>query len=335
MTPVRGANQSKKQGAAPRGMILITGGLGFIGSHVAAALLDAGESVVLLQRKANRAASFLSGELGKRLFVVAADLADAEALQGTVKKYGIDGIVHLAAPPLAVETIGLEFQSNLNGLTAVLETARACAIKRVTMASSIAVYRGLARGPFVEAASLPVGATFGVEAFKKVFETLGDYYALRTGLDVVCLRISSVYGPLYRSLTNMPSRIVHAAIRGVMGPLPHGSSPRTYADAAGDFLYVKDCALGICRVQLAPRLGSRIYNLGAGYATSASTLCAAVQRLIPNAEFSFDPGSGPGERADAFEDISLLAAETGFVPRYTVDNAIAEYVEWLRSGNPF
>lgn len=314
-------------------MILITGGLGFIGLHTAAAFLDAGERVVLTRHRSSRLPDVLAGELDRRLFIEPADITDGEALRGIVGKHGVGGIVHLASPPLSVESVHVEFTSNLQGLTSVLEAGRAAGVKRITIGSSVAVYRGLEAGPFRESAPLPAGSRLGVEAFKKCFETLADHYAQRTGLDIVCLRIASVYGPLYRSLVNVPSRIVHAAVRGVPGPLPHPAFPQTFADAAQDFLYVKDCALGIQRIQLAARLNHRIYNLGAGRAVSPAEFAAAVRRAAPAAAISLVEGAGPHHRPDAFGDLERIRSDVAFSPTYTVDDAVETYVAWLKSGH--
>src|SRR5262249_15195222 len=158
--------------------------------------------------------------------------------------------------------------------------------KRLTIGSSIAVYHGLSHGPFREQASLPMEARTGVEAFKKSFEILADYHARQSGLDIVSVRISSIYGPLYRSLVNVPSRMVHAAVRGVPGPLPHPLAPQTFRDAGFDLLYVEDCARGIVQLQLAPNLNHRVYNLGAGRALTPADFAAAVRRLLPEASFA-------------------------------------------------
>jgi UDP-glucose 4-epimerase len=314
-------------------MILITGGLGFIGLHTAAAFLDAGESVVVTRHRSSRIPDFLIGQLDRRLFVEPADITDDQALQRIVSKHGVDGIVHLAAPPLSIDSLQAEFQLNLQGLIAVLEAGRTGQVKRITIGSSVAVYRGLPQGPFREDATLPVSSRIGVEAFKKSFEILVDYYAHRTGLDIVCLRIASVYGPLYGSMVNAPSRIVHAAVRKVPGPLPHALFPQTFANAGADFIYVKDCALGIQKIQLAPKLNHRIYNLGAGRATAPAEFAAAVRRIIPTAEIVLQEGGGPHYRQDAFEDLTRIQSDVGFEPHDTVESAVEKYVDWLQRGN--
>jgi UDP-glucose 4-epimerase len=314
-------------------MILITGGLGFIGVHAAAAFLKAGESVVLTKHRSSRIPNFLVDHIGSRVFVEEVDIADLKALERIALTHKVDGVVHLAAPPLSVNSLETEFRSNLLGLLAVLEVGRLAEVKRVTIGSSVAVYRGLAGGPFREDANLAIPSTIGVETFKKSFEILVDHYAKRSGLNVVCVRISSVYGPLYSSMVNAPSRIVHAAVRGVKGPLSHPMSPKTFAESSADYIFVEDCARGIQEVQLAPKLTHRTYNLGSGRATTAREFGDAVRRVLRDAEITLEDGAGPDFRPEAFEDLSRIRADVNFKPRFDVLQSIEKYIAWLRQGN--
>jgi UDP-glucose 4-epimerase len=133
----------------------------------------------------------------------------------------------------------------------------------------------------------------------------------------------------------VPSRIVHAAVQGKTGPLPHATFPQTFADAGADFMYVEDCALGIRQVQLAPKLGHRIYNLGAGRATTPREIAAAVRRVVPGAEIALQEGTGPDHLADAFQDLERIRSDVGFEVRHSVDSAIEKYVGWLQEGNEY
>lgn len=310
-------------------MILITGGLGFIGSHTAAQFLAAGEDVVLTRHRSSAVPSFLEKHVGRRLFIETVDLSDLVDLKQSLAHHSIDGIVHLAVPPISAASVQSEFQTNLRGLMAVLDAARAMEVKRVTIGSSIAVYRGFACGPFREDAALPLDAHNGTEAFKKSFEILADYYTRQTGLDIVCARISGIYGPLYRTVRNVPSRIVHAAVHGTLKPL----SPDVFRDAASDLLYVEDCARGLQKIQHASKLDHRVYNLGAGQAITAAAFAAAVARIIPNAQVALKDGVGPNHRNDAFEDLSRIRADVGYEPEHTPESAVDKYVAWLRQGN--
>jgi UDP-glucose 4-epimerase len=216
-------------------MILITGGLGFIGLHATAAFLEAGENVVITTRsRSGRVPDFLAAHVDRRLFIEPADFADEKALQAIVRRHGIDGIVHLAAPawavpPLYVDSVQVEFRSNLLGLMAVLEAGGAAQVKRITIASSVAVYQSVTKGPFSEDMPLPTGARLGVEAFKKSTETLVDYTrsgqasTLSACVSAASTDPSIAGWPTHRAGSSMPpsrARRGHCLIRLFRRPLP-------------------------------------------------------------------------------------------------------------------
>src|SRR5947209_5548101 len=165
-------------------MILITGGMGFIGLHTARCFLDAGHDVVLTHFKTRREPDFIKADLGTRARVESLDVSDAAAVAEVMGRYDIDGIVHLAVPGLGALTPGDEYRTNTQGLLNVLEAGRQAGV-RVTIASSVAVYYSLDAGPFRESDRLPLPSVSPTEAYKKSEEILGQHYADRTGLDVV------------------------------------------------------------------------------------------------------------------------------------------------------
>src|SRR5882762_62757 len=122
-------------------MILITGGLGFIGSHTTQALLDLGESCVLVQRGATRVPDAFADELGRRVFVERADVTDRAAFLEIGKRHKITGIVNLAngVGPFPQEPID-DARKAAEGLLNVLEAARDWEVTRVGTASTIGVY---------------------------------------------------------------------------------------------------------------------------------------------------------------------------------------------------
>ena len=327
-------------------MILITGGLGFIGLHTARRLLDNGEEVVLTQFHVRREPDFIKDEIGKRVHVETLDINDGAALVELARKHKVTGIVHLAVPGLGALTPAEDFQTNISGFLNVLEAARQAEVKRVTLASSIAAYGSLPKGPFSEDTYLPVTSRNPTEAFKKAWDILAWHYADRTGLDVVSMRMSGIFGPLYHSMANLPSRLSHAAVRstrpstsGPTAPMPgaEGGGPRAgavpFEDDENDLCYVKDCATGIQLLQMAEKLPHRIYNIGGGKAVSNRELAGAVKRVIPSAEITMQPGHGPGARENPWLDISRIREDVGYEPKYDIDAAEADYIGWLRK-NP-
>ena len=315
-------------------MILVTGGLGFIGSHTVRALIDAGQTVVATRHRTSRIPSFLAADVGKRLFVESCDVASPHATIEVARKHPISSVVHLVVTPLGALSPAEDYRLNMSGLINVLEAARIAGAKRVSIASSNAVYAGLPSGPFREESGVRLHPGFPTEAFKKSFELLGLHYGDRTGIEILCLRIGNVYGPLYHSMGNLPSRLVHAAVKGEAGPLPRRDGKPDFAEDAGDAVYVKDCAQGVRAVHLAPSLNHHVYNIGSGAAVSGADFLAATLAAVPGAKLALAPGRGPEYRPNPAMDLGRTSQETGYRPAFTVPAAIADYVAWLKSGNP-
>jgi UDP-glucose 4-epimerase len=307
-------------------MILITGGLGFIGLHTARSLLDLGEDVVLTQYRVARQPDFITEYLGKRAFVEQLDATDGAALMDIGNRYRIDGIVHLATPGLGALDAAGDFKVNMWSLLSCLEAAEAWGVKRLGIASSVTVYAGLDDGPYTEDLPLRMTPANPVEAYKKAYEIVSTHYALRTGIDIVLLRIGYVYGPLYHSMGNAVSRLTHAAVKGVAPEL----RAELYADDAQDYCYVRDCGRGIALLQTAETLQHKAYNIGAGRASSNAEFAAAIRHHFPNAVLPLKPGvSAP--RKDPYMSLNRIKADTGYEPHYTVDSAMDDYFAWLRN----
>ena len=119
------------------------------------------------------------------------------------------------APPARSVSTQADYHLYTAGLQNVLEAARTFGLRRVSLGSSVGVYGGLPAGPFREDVGLPVPSPTHVSAFKKGMEMHAHYYAAQTKLDVVALRIASIYGPHYYSMHNPIGRLCHAAAKNV------------------------------------------------------------------------------------------------------------------------
>jgi UDP-glucose 4-epimerase len=311
-------------------MILITGGLGFIGLHTARQFLDVGEQVVLTQYRVRREPDFIKAAIGKRAFIETLDVTSAHDVIEIVRRHKVTGIVHLAVPGLGTLSAAEDYRVNVMGFLNILEAARLYDVRRVSLASSVAVYASLGEGPFREDALVPVPSGNPTETFKKALEILGMHFASRTSLEVVALRIGTPFGPLYHSLAAPTSRILHAAAKGVAADFTgaRGGAPHQ-ADATGAF-YVKDCAAAIQLVQMADNLSHRIYNISGESPITYGEFVEVVKKVVPNAEINLPPGRGPRYRPNAYLDISRLEREVGYHPQYTIERAVGEYIDWLR-----
>ena len=179
-------------------MILVTGGLGFVGSHTTRALLEFGEACVLVQRREPALPDDLVGEAGRRVFTERADVIDLAALSEIGTRHEITGIVHLAGsvpwPPGSDQPV-TGARTALGGLLNVLQAACDWQVPRVGIASTIGVYGGAtAQSPLREDMPLPMTAGHAIPTFKKIGELLADYLADATGIEIINYRISP-WGP--------------------------------------------------------------------------------------------------------------------------------------------
>lgn len=312
-------------------MILITGGLGFIGSHVTRALLDLGESCVLLQRRTPGPSELIAGDEGARPVTEQADVTDQDALRDIAGRHKITGIVHLAggfgldaSDPIAGARRGTE------GLLNVFRLAAERGVTRVGVASTIGVYDGPGESPLREDLPLPLTAVHPIPAAKKVHELLADFVANGTGLEIYLMRIGAVWGPLGRPASRFfaAPELVHAAVSGRAPDQP------PYAADGADLIYARDCGRAIALLQLAERLSHRTYNVSGGRFTSNAELAAAIADVVPGPYPGLRDGRDPhGPGRDVYLDIARLREDAGFEPGYDTPAAVADYVGWLRSGH--
>ncbi|UUZ86255.1 NAD(P)-dependent oxidoreductase [Paenibacillus sp. P26] len=310
-------------------MILITGGLGFIGTHTARALLDQGVACVLTRHRSLQVPGFLQDELGKRLFIEPLELTDPLSFREIGKRHNIKGIVHLAmAAPGSSDAINTVRAHTLS-LLQVLQSAVDWGVSRVSIASAIGVYSGISETPPREDMPLPMTADNPFTTLKKCSELISTFIAGRAGLEVVHLRISGIWGPLHEANSNLviAPKLVHAAVRGGSPDFtgPHASPVLD----AYDMCYVKDAARAIALLQTAPKLNHSTYNVGCGRPVTNREFVSAIHRHLPDARIDC-PAGLPLNLA---LDITRIREDTGFVPEYDVERGVAEYIGWLRAGN--
>jgi UDP-glucose 4-epimerase len=319
-------------------MILVTGGLGFIGSHTARALLDLGESCVLVQRREPALPDDLAAEAGTRVFTERADITDLAALLEIGTRHAISGIIHLAGsvpwPPGAEQPV-TGARTAIGSLLNVLQAASDWQVPRVGIASTIGVYGGVAaEGPLHEDVPLPMTAGHAIPVFKKIGELLAGYLADTTGIEIINYRISP-WGPggNPRSPFSAVPQLVHAASRGTAPDFSALRAP-AYAEDGFDMCYVKDCGKAIALLQVAPRLSHRTYNIACGKVLTNREVAAAVRRFVPDARIELPEGSSPAGSGQGITlDIGRLREDTGYQPAYDTERAVGDYIAWLRAGH--
>jgi len=302
-------------------MILVTGGLGFIGSHTARALADLGVPCLATAHRERDVPSFLRDT---RVEVTPLDITDRAAVLALHDRYPITAIVHLGG---ALSDPCNELRTSSAALANVLEAAASWGA-RACIASAIGVYGGV-DGAWREDVAIPLGGTpHPIVAMKKTAELYVELVAQR-GTDAIVMRIGAIYGPRYARRRSLPTRIAECAAR--KHPLDlegvwWGTSP---GDAA-DWCYVVDCGRAIALLAAAPRLAHRVYNVGSGVLTSNADFADIVRRHYPDAPLG-DYATGSTAVADGARplDIARIATDTGYVPAYTAEAGLVDYIAWL------
>jgi UDP-glucose 4-epimerase len=313
-------------------VILVTGGLGSIGSHTARALLDLDEPVVLTAHRTVAVPEFLADEPEGRVVVEPLDTTDAAAFLDIGKRHEISGIVHLAAARFDLADPVEYLRADVAGLLNALAAAREWGVRRFAVASTIAAYIGVAGEVLQEDAPLPALAVHQIPVMKKTAELFAGLVGDSAGFDAVSLRIGTIWGPLGEPdnpFTPLP-RLVNAAVRGEDPDLTP-PRPAAYAQDRTDLCYVKDCGRAIAALMLADRLEHRVYNVSSGQPARYGDVVDAINAAVPEARIALPEGRNPDRPPDNHLDITRLRQDTGFEPEFDVERSVTDYVGWLRT----
>lgn len=314
--------------------VLITGGAGFIGSHLARRLLGRGDRVTVLDdfndfydpaRKRRNVAPLL-GRDDYRL--VEGDIRDAELVDRLFREGRFDGVVHLAARagvrPSLREPILYE-DVNCIGTLRLLEAARHHGPDRFVFGSSSSVYGINTKVPFSESDEVnqpisPYATT------KRAGELLCFNYHHLYGMRTSCLRFFTVYGPSQR-----PEMAIHK----FTDLLARGEAIPMYGDGSSrrDYTYVDDIVDGIvASLDLSP--GFEILNLGGAETTSLRELVetlASELAVTPRIDYLPDQ---PGDVPITYADVSKAHRLLGYSPKVPIREGLRRFVAWYREEHP-
>jgi UDP-glucuronate 4-epimerase len=311
--------------------VLITGGAGFIGSHLAEALLRRGDKVTVLDNfdpyydPRIKWANVAAAEEYKTYGLVEGDVRDAGAVENLLQRTRPDAIVHLAALAGVRESLRepLAFNDvNVNGTVVMFEAARSLGTPRFIFASTSSVYGDSPRLPHREDDPLqhcasPYGAT------KIAGEQYGHIYHQVHGLPVVSLRFFTAYGPRQR-----PDMAIHRFARAILdgSPLPlygDGSTSR-------DYTYIDDIVQGV-QLALDSTLPTGVFNLGGGHRLGLLELVRLLEQACgKTAQIEWLP-TQPGDPPHTWADVSAARQQLGYAPRTEPAEGIAKFVAWLRA----
>lgn len=310
--------------------ILITGGAGFVGSHLARALLRRGDRVVALDnfndyydpaiKRAN--ARDLAQQPGFTL--IEGDIRDTAALETLFHEHGVRRVAHLAAMAGVRESMrqpALYLDVNLTGTFNLLEAARRHGVENFVFASTSSVYGETQTLPFVEtdAADRPLAA---YPASKRAAEILAHTYHHLHQLNVTVLRFFNVYGPAGRP-DMMPLRVMNALLDGTEIPLFNGGKLHR------DWTYIDDTVQGVIAALDTP-LGYEIMNLGVGAPISLREFIDVLEDLSGRTLRTRDVPAPPSDPPITFCDNAKIRRLLGFNPQTRVHDGLAQTWDWFR-----
>jgi len=310
--------------------LLVTGGAGFIGSHLTERLLDLGHEVRVFDNFSTGRRENLAFPRGRaRLDVREGDLRDEVEVRGAVA--GVDGIFHQAAlvsVPRSIAEPALSFEINAAGTLRLFEAARGAQVRRIVYASSAAVYGDAETPPLRETATLRPLSPYGLD--KLYTEQMGALYASLYRLTPVALRYFNVFGP-----RQDPGSPYSGVISIFVDRLRRGESPIIYGDGeqTRDFVYVLDVVEANLVSMWGHHEGFRAFNVGRGDRLSLNTLVALLQDVMDVRLPVRHAPARAGDIRDSQADISAIAAALGFAPQWDVKRGLAALVRSLTDGD--
>lgn len=306
--------------------ILITGGAGFIGSHVAGALASQGHEIHVLDDFND----FYSAEIKERnlttrvpdAVVTRGDLRDKEAVERAFAP-GIDVVIHLAARAgvrPSIQDPELYISTNISGTYHVLDAARRHDIGRFVFASSSSVYGVNRKVPFAEGDLIQ--STISPYAMTKLAgEQMCSNFSHLFGMRIVCLRFFTVYGPSQR-----PDLAIHKFTDLIM----KGDEVPMFGDGSTerDYTYIDDIVQGVLAAMDYDKKRFDIFNLGESQTTRLIDLIAEIGKALGKSPKIRQMGEQPGDVPRTYADISKARELLGYHPTTQIPSGIPKFVEW-------
>ena len=306
---------------------LVTGGGGFIGSHIVEGLLGRGATVRVLDNFATGRRENLAGFRGP-LTVIDGDLRDTEAVKRAAT--GVEAIFHLGALPSVVRSIEDPVASNavnIGGTTNVILAARDAGVRRVIFSSSSSVYGDAPTLPKVETMEPAPLSPYAIQ------KLAGEHYARIAkplfGVDVVALRYFNVFGP-----RQDPKSDYAAVIPRFITAILKGDTPTIFGDGlqSRDFTFVENVVEANLRaLEASSEAAGQAFNIACGERITLLDLVAAIARIVGASDVT--PKHAPARAGDvkhSLADIGKAKALLGFTPKVSFAEGLERTIEFYR-----
>ncbi len=308
---------------------LVTGGAGFIGSHIVDALLVGRHEVRVLDNLSTGTLDNLA-QVRRRIEFLEADLRDRAALHRACQ--GIDYVIHEAAwrsvPKSMADPVGYT-EVNVVGTVNLLEAATAAKVKRVVCASSSSVYGETNEWPLRE--DQPARPVSPYAASKLANELFCGLFTRGFGLETVALRYFNVFGPR-QSLDNEYAVVVPKFITSLL----RGESPPVYGDGSQsrDFTYIENVAEATVLASHVPRISGEVFNIALGEEHSVLDLLQEINAILGlDIQPSFQPPR-PGDVQRTLADSTKAMRVMGWQGQVRFTEGLRRTVAWFRAQAP-
>ncbi len=305
---------------------VVTGGGGFIGSHVVEELLRRGAEVVALDDFSSGKEGNLSGMKG-RLEVVRGSICDLDALRGALR--GAGAVIHLAARTSVPRSVADPIESNrvnIDGTLNVLVAARDAGARRVVFAASSSAYGETSTLPKIETMRAEPISPYGVTKF--VGELYAQVFGRCYGLDNVSLRYFNVFGP-----RQDPGSPYSGVLSRFCTALLNGQPPVVFGDGeqSRDFTYVTNVVDATLRAADTPGVSGMVFNVGTGGRFTLNQTLALLGKISGKpAQPKYDPPRS-GDIRDSQADISMARKMLGYVPSVDFEEGLRHTWEWYKA----
>jgi len=308
--------------------ILVTGGAGFIASHLINRLLDDGHEIVCVDNLNDYYDPELKlkrlDQFKERIVFEKVDITDFDSLSKIFEKYNFDKIAHLAAQAgvrYSITHPAVYVNTNYVGTFNIFELAKNHGIKDLVFASTSSVYGESLEVPFKEdsPADQPVSI---YAATKRACEIMASNYVRNNGINITCLRFFTVYGPFGR-----PDMALFKFTKNILSGEP--IDVYNNGEMKRDFTFISDIVEGFALALNKP-MGFEIINLGHGEPVHLMKFIEVLEtKLNKKAQINFMPMQ-QGDVPQTFADTAKAKEKLGFVAKVGVEEGVSSFVDWFK-----
>ena len=310
-------------------MHLVTGGAGFIGSHIVRRLVERGEPVRVLDNLSTGHLANLDA-VRDRIEFIAGDLRDEAAVRRAVA--GVTTIFHEAAEPSVPRSIAdpeTTYAINVTGMLALMTAAKDAGVKRLVFASSSAVYGNDPEMPKRETmAPAPISP---YASSKLAGEGLCQVFTAAYGLEAVALRYFNVFGP-----GQDPNSAYAAVIPKFLDAIRRDEPPRIFGDGeqSRDFVFVEDVVTANLLAAESSGIGGQVFNIATGEAVTLNQTLGLIESLTGAATNAQRLPERAGDVRHSLADISKARRVLGFAPSVSLEEGLRRTIDATRIGVP-